>query len=113
MTLPYGEPRAHVERNFARDTTDIYLAIRGGDSNLYVLRGDGTTQTIDPAEQLTYDPGRQPTLRLPESVARSLLDALAAHFGGTSETQTLRKDYLHERGRVDKMIEHLIARGTP
>lgn len=53
---------------------------------------------------------REPTLRLPESMARALLDALAAHFGGTGEVQTLRKDYLAERARVDKMIDHLTSR---
>jgi hypothetical protein len=50
-----------------------------------------------------------PSIRLPEHVARALLDALAEHFGGTSEVQTLRKDYLAERSRVDKMIDHLTA----
>ncbi len=49
----------------------------------------------------------EPSLRLPEDLARALLDALAAHFGGTSEAQTLRSDYLAERKRVDKMIDLL------
>jgi hypothetical protein len=42
-----------------------------------------------------------------EDVARALMDALVKHFGGSTEVQTLRTDYLAERGRVDKMIGYL------
>lgn len=48
-----------------------------------------------------------PTLRMPEDMARSLLDALSRHFGGSTDVQTLRGDYLAERKRVDIFIAHL------
>nr|MDT0660843.1 hypothetical protein [Micromonospora sp. DSM 115978] len=51
-----------------------------------------------------------PTLRIPEEMARALLDALSAHFGGTSEVMTLRADYRAERDRVDRMINYLTSR---
>lgn len=49
-----------------------------------------------------------PKLRLPADVARALYDALAQHFGGTSNSKQLRADYDAERARVDKFINHLI-----
>lgn len=74
---------------------------------------------VDVAEPLTVafrrevptsaDVVTSPMLRLPEEAARALLDALAAHFGGTSEVQTLRKDYIAERARVDKMLEFVMC----
>jgi hypothetical protein len=45
-----------------------------------------------------------PTLRIPTDAARALYDALAQHFGGTSNSKQLRADYDAERGRVDKLI---------
>lgn len=46
-----------------------------------------------------------PHLVVPEGLARALLDALAEHFGGTSVGRQARADFLHERGRVDKLID--------
>jgi hypothetical protein len=49
-----------------------------------------------------------PPLRIPTDAARALYDALAQHFGGTSNSKQLRVDYDAERARVDKFINHLI-----
>lgn len=49
-----------------------------------------------------------PPLRIPTDAARALYDALAQHFGGTSNSKQLRADYDAERARVDKFINHLI-----
>lgn len=51
----------------------------------------------------------EPSLRLGLEVARPLLDALHALFAGPSDTRTSRADLLHERGRVDRLIDALIA----
>jgi hypothetical protein len=48
------------------------------------------------------------TLRIPTDAARALYDALAQHFGGTSNSKQLRAVYDAERARVDKFINHLI-----
>jgi hypothetical protein len=98
--------RAHVEHAFAFGGVAIYLGRKVGDDihviepvNLVVsVTGVGETQTVN-----------EPTMRLDEDLARALLDALSAHFGGSSDVQTLRKDYLAERARVDKMIAHLTS----
>jgi hypothetical protein len=46
-------------------------------------------------------------------VAHALLDALAAHYGGTSDLRRLRADYDAERRRVDKMIDRLTLPERP
>ena len=49
-----------------------------------------------------------PALCIPTDAARALYDALAQHFGGTSNSKQLRADYDAERARVDKLINNLI-----
>lgn len=46
-----------------------------------------------------------PTLRLDHEEANALLVALTNHYQGVDEQRALRKDYDHERGRVDKLID--------
>jgi len=60
------------------------------------------------------EPGRAdvPTLSIPLDMARALLDALSAHFGGSGAGRELRGDYLHERGRVDNLIQTLSTIAT-
>lgn len=50
-----------------------------------------------------------PTFRLSHDIARPLLDALHALYAGPSDTRTTRADLLHERGRVDKLIDAVIS----
>jgi hypothetical protein len=98
--------RARVEDDIMRDGVAVWLADGHPGHRLlaeaveirWSTSGEATTAVI-----------AEPTFRLPEGVARALLDALAAHFGGAPEVQTLRKDYIAERARVDKMIDHLIG----
>jgi len=101
--------RAYVNPDFARFGLTVHLVDQRGQ--------DGPTFLAAPAELVfsEIDPmtsGHEPTLRLSEEAARALLDALAAHYGGSSDVQTLRKDYLAERARVDKMIDHMIGRAS-
>lgn len=55
----------------------------------------------------------RPSLTLPDPLAHALLDALAEHYGGVASTRTMRADFLHERARVDRLIEVLATRGVP
>lgn len=63
-----------------------------------------------------YEPdfinGGKPTLCFTDGEARALLEALAAHFGGTGPAKAARDDLQHERGRVDKLTEALIYVAT-
>ena len=49
-----------------------------------------------------------PSIFIPDEVARALLDALSAHYGGASDVRQLRRDYEHERSRVDLLVRSLI-----
>lgn len=61
----------------------------------------------------TIQPGAMPPmLSLPAEAARALHDALSRHFGGTSDTLQLRKDYDAERARVDRLVDVLSAVAT-
>jgi hypothetical protein len=67
---------------------------------------------LTPQERLAI---QEPSLRLPDDVARAVMDELIRYYHGSSDTLALRRDYDHERGRADKMIDALItmaARGT-
>lgn len=101
--------RAHVFPDFSRP---------GGGVSIWMVRDvPGGVERLEPTalvvtrmseEEMAAQ--QEPSLRLPEDIARALLDALARHFGGVSDVQTLRQDYLAERARVDKMIGHLTDR---
>lgn len=105
--IPYGDPKAYVERDLFSDCVKIHLATRTADGSFHVLHDDGAIRTYSRDEAATYEPMAQPFLRLPTELAYALLDALAAHFGGVSEVRQLRKDYEHERARVDRLIAHI------
>lgn len=73
-------------------------------------------------EDLPERPGSDiaPTLQVGDSEARALLEALARHYGGAPDVQTLRSDYNAERKRVDTLTASLIGvahalanKGTP
>lgn len=51
----------------------------------------------------------KPTFQISNDAARALLDALTRHYQGASDMHTVRGDLLHERGRVDKLIEAVIG----
>lgn len=103
--------RAFVQDDLFRMGVSIYLAQKVGDHRYAV--GQPVDLVMREEEPGAAGMQQEPTLRLPESMARALLDALSAHFGGTGDMQTLRKDYLAERARVDKMIDHLTNRSAP
>jgi hypothetical protein len=96
--------RAVVENDFARDGVAIHLG----------RKVNGETQLVMPLPDIEIDtrpPGvyavSEPALRLPDDMARALLDALAAHYGGQTDTRTLRQDYLAERARVDRLLTQM------
>lgn len=101
--------RAYVARDFRRfGGCSIWLVHR----QRGLLRpgvNDGLVN--DSWEPLDETTDRPPSLMLDDEMARVLLDALAAYFGGTGDVQALRRDYDAERKRVDKMIDALIVAG--
>jgi hypothetical protein len=103
--LPYGHPLVMVEQDFLGEAVKIHLAIRTSHA-LWVIQGNGTIREF-PRDAGTYvaENAVSPYLMLPDSLARKLLDALAAHYGGVSEARQMRKDLDAERGRVDKLLD--------
>lgn len=94
-----GEYRAHVSHDHARFGIALTLINRRGERISLGQPTDITFQDTDPG---IYMP--EPTMRIPDSLGRALLDALTAHYGGATDTRTLRKDYEAERARVDRLI---------
>jgi hypothetical protein len=52
---------------------------------------------------------QSPPMVLTDDIARALLQELIRYYHGAEDTRSLRRDYDHERGRVDKLTEALIA----
>lgn len=98
--------RAYVTQDLGHFDLAIHLVNHRGETVSVGQPTDIVFATLD--EQSIPTP---PTLRLPEDMARALLDALSRHFGGSTDVQTLRGDYLAERKRVDTFIAHL-TKGT-
>lgn len=48
-----------------------------------------------------------PTMRLNDDIARAMLQALMHHYQGAEDLRTVRGDLLHERKRVDRLVEVL------
>jgi hypothetical protein len=49
------------------------------------------------------------TMALEDDEARQLLQELLNHYQGATDMHTVRADLIHERGRVDKMMEHVMS----
>jgi hypothetical protein len=99
---------SHVD--WHNGTIHLHLGYRVSRSEIHAITGLGgdEVETVDVASE----GATTPTLQLREDTARALLDILAQHFGGTSNTQQLRKDYDAERARVDKLIQFAISPPT-
>lgn len=102
--------RVHVVADHAYDAVAIYLT---------VSRGDGIRAFAEPVDLVMRDVSdgevaaiQPPTMRLPEHVARALLDGLCAHFGGTTEVLTARRDLQAANARTDRLIDALITCAT-
>lgn len=74
----------------------------------YALRLAGNTVEEIRLEEGTEVPD-DVALTLSHDMARALLQSLTNHYHGAEDTRALRKDYDHEKQRVDKMIDHLIG----
>jgi hypothetical protein len=71
---------------------------------------DSGTCTDGDWEPITYDGCPiDPTLSLPDDFLRALLEALSSYYSGPVDARSLREDLNAERGRTDKLIDHLAA----
>lgn len=94
--------RVAYDPNYACDAIVIY---RPGREILEWVNGRAAWRPIDERIDLQEPPVDKLTI-CDEEVLRALYEALAEHFGGTGrDARALRKDYEHEKDRVDKLID--------
>lgn len=99
--------QATVESDYFRHGVKIHMRDRRIDGAIYAVDfGDVVVSAITDA---TSEPSSEP-LRLDEDAARAMYEALARHFGGAPDMAVIRRDYDHEKSRVDKMLDALIRR---
>lgn len=96
--------KALVRPDLERD--GVSIAVRR--SNGGIIDFTTTTEYLDESKPETKSTAKP--LHLREDEARAVYEALGRYFGGDAvSNQRLRQDYDHERGRVDKLIGHLIG----
>jgi hypothetical protein len=92
---------------FASDAVAVAIILQHNHDERSVMHvspeGYTTWDNVDPLV------ANKPTFTLPNDAARALLDGLMRHYQGASDMHTVRRDLLHERGRVDKMLEAVTA----
>jgi hypothetical protein len=99
--------RAYVQENLPSASVSVFLIEGDERDSRRILRhlGDDVWESEPLPEAVTVEP----SFRLSESGARALLDALSAHYAGSSDVRQLRSDYDAERARVDKLIAALLT----
>lgn len=95
--------RAYVENDWSAMQYRIYILDRSGDSE-YLIDGKGVMHPHSPAT--IVDPEHALAV-VPHDAAHALLGALARTLGAVEHPEQLRADYMAERKRVDRFIEHL------
>lgn len=70
-------------------------------------RDDDKTIVFGEWEECQANEPVVPTIVIGDEWARPLLDALTGYYSGSEDTRALRRDYDHERKRVDQLIGHL------
>lgn len=102
--------KAYVEADFMYDGVKIALVLHRTDTSSQVMTWSPTVQELGHDTAAPDDA----FLRLSDTAARALYEALAAHYGGNLIDATrLRKDYDAERARVDVFIRHLTVGQLP
>lgn len=94
--------RIAITPDAVMDGVSIQIAMRAGDVVHQLVFGPADHELVAPGTSLP-----RPSLAIPDDLGRALLDALAAHYGGTTGGLQQRADFEHERRRVDRLIEHL------
>lgn len=92
---------------FASDLVNVYMGIKHSEADHSVMHIEAETGrfTLENVQGYIID---HPTFAIPRDFAIALMNSLLQHFQGAEDTQTLRGDLLHERGRVDKLTNAVI-----
>jgi hypothetical protein len=85
------------------DSLNVRLVLKYGPEDTKIAKiNEHGSLTWTPIDGIT-DPGV--TFSIPDEFGRELLEQLLRHYQGASDMHTVRSDMLHERGRVDKLID--------
>jgi hypothetical protein len=98
------------------DGIKVFISNRDIDAiGIYIVREYGSKRHLMKVEkdveswtEIEDSVLQSPTLTLPNDVGMAMLDTLMRHYQGASDMHTVRSDYLHERGRVDRLLEGLL-----
>jgi hypothetical protein len=101
--------RVAIQSDVMADGVRIAV-LNKGDGTTHVARGLGAGGLLEWERTDGADAGswQDPTMVLPDDIARALMDELIRHYHGSSDTLALRRDYDHERQRYDKAVAALI-----
>lgn len=95
------------EGRLAGDVAVVITRVVEGEPGRQLLRlGPGWERSW---EWHTPGAAAEPTLILDDEEAMALMNALASHYQGFDDQRALRKDYDHERGRVDRLTDALVG----
>ena len=102
---PQSPLRVQISEYMLADGIAVRVTMRHSPANVLIGRiSENGHLHFEPFDTNPLaDPGI--TFSMQEEVARALLDALLRHYQGASDMHTVRRDLLHERGRVDRLIE--------
>lgn len=92
---------------FGADTIGIAVILQHSHEERSIMRIDKAGFTH--WEAIEQGVATTPTVTVSNDIGRALLDTLTRHYQGASDMHTVRSDLLHERGRVDKLIEAVIG----
>lgn len=101
---------AKAEYDYRHFAVGLFIGRRSGE---YLTTFDfsnvqATTESRSESER-SYGTAPDPRLFLTEEAARALYDALGELYGfPANNAQSLRKDYEHEKQRVDKFIDKFL-----
>jgi hypothetical protein len=100
--------RAYVQENYTGFSVAVSVVMHPQEGSYEtrprILRL-GTRDRTQGWEEIPDPNGAiEPTFTLGPDEARAVLDALTVHYHGAEDTRALRRDYDHERGRVDGLI---------
>jgi hypothetical protein len=98
-------PTGDMASLFIRNEAGFVIIERQGDGGTYVYRPTGDNYVVRPGEEFPSDA----VWRMPRPAMASFMAALAHELGAVEPTREMSATLQREAGRVDKMLDTLIA----
>lgn len=98
--------RVHIVNEFMGKGYQVYLLEEMGQGRIALYTHDNRIVWPEPAANA--DPNDY-FATIPYDAAHAFLAALSRQLGAVEHPEQLRRDFEHERGRVDKLIDWLMV----